>query len=293
MKNMNRSYLFVPPVSSEMIDKALKSEADHVIIDLEDAVALGEKEEAGKRTLQKLLDRTSNKAVCIRINDITTPFWRKDVEIAIEGNADSIIIPKAESGANIQVVCEYMEERLNRRKISYSPEVMPLVETARGVHEAYEIASSHRSVSRLLFGSVDFSLDVGCEPDGNGEELLFARSQIVIASRAAGIEAPVDTVFTDIKNEEGLRNETLRSKRLGFRGKLAIHPKQLPVIHQVFSPTQKEVEEAEAIVHAFEEAELRGLASLSLGGKMIDYPVYKKAKRLLTLSNQKGEYQRW
>lgn len=166
------------------------------------------------------MDRNGDKAICIRINDITTPFWRKDVETAIQGKADSIIVPKAESAAHIQVVCDYMEELLARSNISSSLEVMPLVETARGIHKAYEIASSHRSVSKLLFGSVDFSLDVGCEPDEGGEELLFARSQIVIASRAAGIEAPVDTVFTDFKNEEGLKNETWRSKRLGFRGSL-------------------------------------------------------------------------
>ncbi|EFV75718.1 MULTISPECIES: CoA ester lyase [Cytobacillus] len=280
-----RSYLFVPAISEKMMGKALSSGADSVIFDLEDAVAINEKEIARERAKNYLLNHLVNKDVYIRINDFTTVYWRSDIECAVESGANGIIVPKAESGSNMKVICQSVLELLERsgRKEDRF-EVLPLIETASGVHFAYEIANSHSLVPRLVFGSIDYSLDIDCELTDGGEELYYARSQIVNASRAAGIGSPVDAVYPDLSNEEGLSREALRARNSGFKSKLAIHPKQLNVIHNVFTPDEKVLQEAREIVEAFEEAELKGHASISVRNKLVDYPVYKKAKGLLQYS---------
>jgi citrate lyase subunit beta / citryl-CoA lyase len=289
-----RSYLFVPAASVRIIDKALNSEADSVIVDFEDAVALGEKEEARERAKNHLLSIQTEKPVFIRINDITTPFWKKDLAAAISAGVKGVIVPKAENAGNMQVICEtaiHYLEKMNRSEDSF--EVLALIETARGVHFAYEIASSHYLVKRLVFGSIDYSLDVNCGLTTHGTELLYARSQIVNASKAAGINSPVDAVYPDLQNELGLKNEAERAKDLGYTSKLAIHPKQIPVIHDTYTPSEQEIESALEIVKAFEEAEQRNVASISVGGKLVDYPVYKKARAQLQFLNREGEQKVW
>jgi citrate lyase subunit beta/citryl-CoA lyase len=280
-----RSYLFVPAISEKMMGKAISSEADSVIFDLEDAVAINEKEIARERAKNYLLNYPAEKDVYIRINDFTTVYWRKDIECAVESGAKGIVVPKAESGSNMKVICQTVLELLERAgRKGNTFEVLPLIETASGVHFAFEIANSHYLVPRLVFGSIDYSLDIDCELTDGGEELYYARSQIVNASRAAGIGSPVDAVYPDLSNEEGLNREADRARISGFKSKLAIHPKQLNVIHQVFTPDEKILEEAREIVEAFEEAEQKGSASISVRNKLVDYPVYKKAKGLLQYS---------
>ncbi|MBT2679237.1 CoA ester lyase [Bacillus sp. ISL-35] len=280
-----RSYLFVPATSERMLEKAVSSNADSIIFDLEDAVAINEKEIARERAKNYLLNHPADKDVYIRINDFTTEYWRKDAVSSVVSGAKGIIVPKAESAANMKVICQLILEELERTgKSNLQFEVLPLIETARGVHFAYEIANSHHLIKRLVFGSIDYSLDVDCELTDGGEELYFARSQIVNASRAAGIGSPVDAVYPDLANEEGLNREAVRARISGFKAKLAIHPKQLNVIHNVFTPGEKELEEAREIVTAFETAEQNGSASISVRNKLVDYPVYKKAKSLLQYS---------
>ncbi|MDQ0219508.1 CoA ester lyase [Peribacillus cavernae] len=277
-----RSYLFVPGTSLKMIEKALGSEADSVIIDLEDAVAINEKKAARETAVVALQSNCPKKDVYIRINDITTPLWREDLIAAIDAGAIGIIVPKAESAGNMKFICQTALEHFEKKnKNGNLFEVLPLIETARGIHCAYDIASSHFLIPRLVFGSIDFSLDVDCQLTEQGDELLYARSQIVIASKAAGVGSPVDAVYPGLGNEQGLKSEALRSRQLGFRSKLAIHPKQLDPIHDVHTPSQKEVEEAMNIVKVFELAEHQGCASISIGEKFVDYPVYKKAKTIL------------
>ena len=283
---MKRSYLFVPATSSKMFDKALGSEADCVIFDLEDAVAITEKHNARERAKNYLQNNQPSKEVFIRINDFTTYYWRDDLEAAIEAGASGVIVPKAESAVNMKVICETALISLERQnKDPYSFEILPLIETARGIQYAYEIASANHLVKRLVFGSIDYSLDVDCELTDDGVELLYARSQIVNASKAAGIGSPIDAVYPNLGNEAGLVSESLRARKLGFKAKLAIHPKQLNPIHDIFTPSQKEMEEALVIVTAFEAAEQQGVASIAVGNKLVDYPVYKKAKGLLQFTS--------
>jgi citrate lyase subunit beta / citryl-CoA lyase len=277
-----RSYLFVPAISERIMAKAVASDADSVIFDLEDAVAINEKEAARERAKNFLLNHPLQKDVYIRINDVMTTNWKKDIECAVTSGARGIIVPKADSGSTMKMVCQTVRDFLKKTgRQDERFEVLPLIETASGVHFAYDIANSDHLISRLVFGSIDYSLDIDCELTDGGEELFYARSQIVNASRAAGIGSPVDAVYPDLANGEGLNREAVRARISGFKAKLAIHPKQLPIIHQVLTPAEDALEEAREIVEAFEEAERNGSASISVRNKLVDYPVYKKAKSLL------------
>jgi citrate lyase subunit beta/citryl-CoA lyase len=281
---VNRSYLFVPGKKNNVVEKAVSSDADFVIIDLEDAVAISEKENAREIVKEALLNFKEKKPIYIRINDISTPFWEEDVKYAATYGAHGIVVPKAESREGIQKVCRSLRSYflLNGDKERVADfKVIPLIETAKGVQFVYDIAGADPFIERLAFGYIDYSLDINCELTPGGIELLYTRSQIVVASRAAEIDAPIDAVYPNIKNPEGLEAETRHAKQLGFRAKLIIHPKQIDVVHNVFSPTEQEIEEAKAIVEQFEKAEKEGIASISVNDSLVDYPVYKKAKDVL------------
>jgi citrate lyase subunit beta / citryl-CoA lyase len=283
---VKRSYLFVPASSEKLMEKAVKSHSDCAIFDLEDAVALSEKENARERAKNYLINHPADKDVYIRINDMTTPYWRDDVIAAIDAGASGVVVPKSESGIHLKTICQVIQDRLESRgEADRKFDVMPLIETAKGVHFAYDIANAHHYIPRLVFGYIDYSLDLGCELTEDGEELIYARSQIVNASRAAGIGNPVDAVYPDLNNPDGLNNDAVRARKIGFKAKLAIHPKQLDIIHEVFTPKQEELEKAREIVEAFEAAEKSGTASIAVQNQLVDYPVYKKAKSLLQLAN--------
>lgn len=281
--SLARSYLFVPGTNRDMIKKAISSDADCIIIDLEDAVALAEKDNARETVKESLIRFSKEKEIYIRINDCETSFWVEDLICAVTNGAAGIIVPKSESDHDIKFVCQKIREVSIDLPPSF--QVIPLIETAKGIQFAYSIASADEMVSRMAFGSIDFSLDIGCELSANGMELLFARSQIVIASRAAGIEAPIDTVYANFHHVAGFENEAKIAKQLGFKGKLLIHPKQIQMAHQLFSPTENEIKDAKAIIEAFETAEENGVASITVNNQMVDYPVYKKAKSLLFYTN--------
>lgn len=275
--NTWRSYLFVPAKKPSVMKKAVFSDADSVIFDLEDAVAQSEKDNARSLIKEALSEFKDEKPIYIRINDMSTPYWEEDLKTAVSYGAKGVIVPKSEDQEGTRLVCNKVKGISKKADF----EVIPLLETAKGVQFAYEIASADSLVTNLAFGYIDFSLDVGCEVTSGEEELLYARSRIVIASRAASKEPPIDAVYPDLQNPEGLRNETTLAKRLGFRGKLIIHPKQIETVHQVFAPGEQELQEATEIVEKFEEAERQGVASISVNNKLVDYPVYKKAKEML------------
>lgn len=277
--NTWRSYLFVPAKKLSVMKKAVFSEADSVIFDLEDAVAESEKDNARKLIEEALSEYKDEKPIYIRMNDISTPYWEEDLDAAVRCGANGVLVPKSESDEGIRLVCNKV------REVSEEPdfEVIPLLETAKGIQFAYEVASADSLVTNIAFGYIDFSLDVGVEITSGEEELLYARSKIVIASRAAEKGSPIDAVYPDLQNNVGLQNETTLAKRLGFRGKLAIHPKQIETVHQVFAPEDEKLQEAKEVVEKFEEAERQGLASISVNEKLVDYPVYKKAKEMVDL----------
>lgn len=270
---VEKTYLFVPGNHPDRITKALDSEASAVIIDLEDSIALSEKEST-RRSVAKKLEQINltEKPIYIRVNDLNSEFWVDDVLLAAEFPHLGVMLPKAESKTDIEKVNHYL---------SIEQAIIPLIETATGVMCVYDIAHSATNVMRLAFGAIDYSLDIGVSLTPTGEELHYPRSVLVIASKAAGISSPIDTVYADIKNEEGLINEVKRAKQLGFFAKMCIHPAQLPIVNQLLLPTEKELKWARDVVMAFEDAEEKGIAAINLNGKMVDYPVYKQASQIL------------
>jgi citrate lyase subunit beta/citryl-CoA lyase len=258
-----RSYLFVPGNRPDRFAKALASGAHAVIVDLEDAVPAAEKT-AARSAVAAALDL--RQPVIVRINGVDTDWFRNDVTMCRMPGVAAIMLPKTEGVEHLRRVEELLGGSLP---------ILPLIETAHGFANALEIAKD-RAVRRLVFGAIDFQLDLGIK--GDTEELLFFRSQLVLVSRLAGIAAPVDGINTEIDDPEKLRAATLRARRLGFGGKLCIHPRQIPYVNQCFRPTPEEIAWARRVV---EVAEAASGAAVADGGQMIDRPVILQAERIL------------
>jgi citrate lyase subunit beta/citryl-CoA lyase len=256
---MLRSYLFVPGNRPDRYDKALASRAGAVIVDLEDAVAPADKP-AARAALLAWLDPA--KPVIVRVNGPATEWFERDLDVCAQPGVTAVIVPKAEAG-----------EQIARVAAASARPVLPLVETARGLWSVLDIAKAS-GVSRLLFGSLDYQADL----DTTDDELLLARSQLVLASRVAGIGAPVDGVTQAVDDAELLRRDCERARRLGFGGKICIHPRQVDVVNRCFAPTEDDMAWARRVTNAFGAS--RGNATL-LDGKMIDGPVLSRAQAIL------------
>jgi citrate lyase subunit beta/citryl-CoA lyase len=281
--------LFVPATDSGKIKKALLSSADCVILDLEDAVALSEK--VGARVAARdALKARDDMHVYVRVNSIDTPFLFGDLTTIIPGRPTGIMLPKVESADHIKLA-DWLIGQLEREsglpvgKIG----LIALVETGCGVIHATAIAGAAKRLKCIAFGALDYTLDIGTKLSEGGHELLYARAHIVAASRAGGCEQPIDTVYPNFRDAEGLKRESESVKKLGYRGKMVIHPGQIEIVNQVFSPTPEEISYAQKVVKAFEAAEKQGIAAVSLDGKMIDYPVVKRARQLLEIKKSCGE----
>ena len=257
---MNRSYLFVPGNRPERFAKALAAGADAVIIDLEDAVAPADKP-AARDAVRAWLN--PQHPVLVRINSADTAWFADDIELSGLPGVAGIVLPKAEQGADIALL-----------RGKGAPAVLPLIETALGLHHALTLAQQP-GVERLLFGSIDFSLDLGLHE--GVEELQYFRSHLVLASRLAGILPPVDGVTTALDDGEQILDDARRARRNGFGGKLCIHPKQLAHVHAAFAPTAEEVAWAERVLQLVETT---NGAAVALDGKMIDRPVILKARAI-------------
>ncbi|AVF40938.1 CoA ester lyase [Pandoraea apista] len=264
-----RSWLFVPGNRPERFDKALASGADAVILDLEDAVPPAGKIEA-RDTVRRWLntrDTTGSAPVYVRINAAATPWFDADVA-ALAGlpQVSGFVVPKTEDAATLHRAAQDAGPALR---------LVPLIETAQAFAALSEIATAAR-VERLMFGTIDFQLDIGIE--GDGDELLFFRSQLTLASRIAGIAGPVDGVTTSLDDAALIEASARRARALGFRGKLCIHPRQVGAVHAAFAWRDDEIAWAERVVEA---ARASGGAAVALDGKMIDAPVIAKANEIL------------
>jgi citrate lyase subunit beta/citryl-CoA lyase len=220
----------------------------------------------------------------------------EDLEWIVPHNVHVILIPKVENGEQVKAVDERIQALRKKHQISQPVWLMPIVESARGGIEAYEVASASPNIIALAVGLEDYTADIGTQRTLEGNESFWLRSVIVNAARAAGIQ-PIDTVFSDVADIEGLKASVKEAKSLGFEGKGCIHPRQIAVIHQAFAPEKAEIEKAKKIVLAFERAEKEGLGVVSLGSKMIDPPVVKRALKTVQMaetlnllgSNWRGE----
>jgi citrate lyase subunit beta/citryl-CoA lyase len=280
-----RTMLFAPGNHARRVEKALTLDADCVILDLEDAVAVAEKE-ATREQVVAALATARRPAGYVRVNAYDTPFCYGDLKAVVHPGVDGVVLPKVESPAQLQSV-DWLVAQLERERglPQGGIDILPIIETGRGLAAVESIAAAGTRVRRLSFGAGDFTLDMGMRWTMDECELDYARSRVVTASRAAGLEPPVDTVFIHLAETEALVRSAERAKTLGFQGKLCIHPGQIGCVNAVFSPTEEEVERARRYVAAFDEAESRGLASIQVDGYFIDYPIVELARRTLAASD--------
>lgn len=282
-----RTLLFAPGNVARRVEKALGSAADAVILDLEDAVPINEKE--GVRPVVATALKQSRRVNCyVRVNALDTGLTIDDLTAVISVELDGIMAPKVETPADLEKIDWYMGYLEKKQSIPRgSIDLIPLIENARGVENAPAIAGAVARVKRLCFGAVDYTADLGIDLTADGAEIFYARSRLVNASRAAGLEPPIDTVYPQIRDAGGLLEDTARARRLGFQGKLIIHPDQIEPVNRIFTPSEEEIAFARKVVSAFQEAEARGHAAITLeGGKFVDYPVVQNARRLLQLAEQ-------
>jgi citrate lyase subunit beta/citryl-CoA lyase len=282
-RDRNRfSRLYVPGNNPALMINAGIHHPDGIILDLEDAVAPEKKPEA--RFLVKNALRSINFYGAERMVRINQGEWGlEDLEYVIPHNVNLVLLPKCENAGQVGSVIERIKKIQKKNKLDKPVWIMPIIESAMGVINAYSIASSEPEVVALAIGLEDYTADIGTRRTNEGSESFFARSMVVNAARAAGIQ-PIDSVFSDIADMEALRRNVLNSKALGFDGMGCIHPRQIRVIHEAFAPTPEEIEKAKKIVHAFHEAGLKGLGVVALGNKMIDPPVVKRALNTINLA---------
>ena len=287
-KELNRfSRLYLPGNSPSMMLNAGLHKPDAIILDLEDAVAYDKKMEA------RFLVRNALRGInfygaerMVRINQV--PKGLDDLDYIVPHNVNLILVPKCESATQIHLLNSRMEELKKQHAIDHDIWLMPIIESAVGVLNAWEIASSASNIVALSIGLEDYTADLGTKRTAEATESFFARSMIVNACRAAGIQA-IDSVFSDVSDTEGLMRNVQMSKSLGFDGMGCIHPRQIKIIQEGFAPDKDEIEKAKKIVNAFILATEQGLGVVSLGTKMIDAPVVKRAERTIQLAVSLGK----
>lgn len=281
-----RSRLYLPGNNPKLMINAGLYDADGIILDLEDSVTPSKKDEARILVRNALCELNFYKSErMVRINPY--PVGMKDLEAVIPHKVNCILIPKCESREDVIRADIKISELMSDAGLDHTVWLMPIIESAKGVLSAQEIATASKNIVALTIGLEDLTADLGTERTVTGEETLFSRSMIVLAARSAGIQA-IDSVFSDVSNMEALKNTALKSRGLGFDGMGCIHPRQIPVIHQAYAPSEKEIQHAKAIVKAYEDAEKNGLGVISLGSKMIDAPVLKRALKTIETALENG-----
>ena len=283
---LRRSRLYLPGNEPKFYPNAGLHKPDAIILDLEDSVAPTEKDSA------QLLVRNALRSIdfygaerMVRINQL--PIGLNDLDFIVPHNVHVILIPKVENADQINQVEAKVDELKTSHKIKNNIYFMPIIESALGVEKAFEIAMASKFNCALAVGLEDYTADIGTQRSNEGTESFVARSKVVNAAKAAGIQA-IDTVFSDVNDMEALRESVIEAKQLGFEGKGCIHPRQVKVINETFLPTEAEIKKAAKIVEAFEEAKNKGLGVVSLGSKMIDAPVVKRAERIVKLAKSNG-----
>jgi citrate lyase subunit beta / citryl-CoA lyase len=286
---LRRSLLYVPGNMPSMLQNIPLFQCDAVIIDLEDAVPLNEKDAARilvKRFLETYTDR--NKEVLVRINPLDTKWAYHDLKAVLPALPDGIRLPKADTPEIVERLDTMLTEFEEEMELEIGRfRILPSLESAQGVINATEIARTSDRLIGLAFGAEDYTASMEIERTKSGEELFNARTQVLWAAKAAGIQA-IDTIFADVNDMEALRRETELIKRLGYTGKCMVNPRQIDVIHDVFAPKQEEVDYALQVIDAIKRARQMGTGVISLGGKMIDAPVVKRAARVLRTAYAHG-----
>lgn len=286
---MRRSMLFLPGNAPKMIINGNYLGSDAVIFDLEDAVSPAEKD-AARYLVRNVLANIEFDRVetIVRINSIDTPFWQKDLEAIIPQKPDIIMLPKTGCAHDVEVVDDYLatlEEKLGMAVGTVR--LMPLIETALGIENAYFIASARPRVTALFLGAEDLTADLRCKRTKEGREIDYARSRMVNAARAAGVDV-YDTPFTDVNDDEGILADATYAKSLGFTGKASISPRHITAINTVFSPSKADIAYAYEVMDAIAEAKAQGKGAIALRGKMIDAPIVARAEQTIAAAKALG-----
>lgn len=279
-KRIRRSMLFVPGNNPSMIQTCPIYGADSIILDLEDSVAVSQKDAARRLVVHAIQELDFGGAeIAVRINSPVTEEGQKDIEALVEAVPSVLVVPKVESAKEILD----LDQKLGTLPVG----LIPILETPKGVLHGEEIAGSCPRVWALSFGAEDYATAMGIERTRAGRELFTARSLVAMQAKASGIAA-LDTVFADVNDEEGLRNDTREAISLGFEGKYAISPRQVGVINSLFTPQPAEIEKAERVLETYRRGVERGIGAIALDGKMIDTPVVQRAERVLALARAAG-----
>jgi len=281
-----RSLLFVPGNREDMLAKAATLQADALVPDMEDSVPEKEKEHA-RQVVRQAVKSLAQKGQTVipRINALDTGLAKDDLSAVVSPEVYGVTVGKVGSAWDVQEVSRILDglERQAGMTIGHT-RLIPWLESARGIVNAYQIAVASPRVVAVAFGAEDFTNDMGVQRSEDGREVAYPRAAVAVAARAAGVLA-FDTPYVNFRDKEGLEREIRSVVPLGFRGKFAIHPGQLDTINNLFSPSPQEIEYARRVIAAFEEAESRGSGATSLDGKMIDVPVVKRARNLLALAD--------
>lgn len=289
MKRLRRTMLFVPGNNPGMIKDAGIYAQDAIMFDLEDSVSLAEKDAARFLVYQALMTMDyGDKELVVRINDPSAKGGREDLEAIVRTRRAVIRLPKTETAEDV-LLCEKEIARIEGEcgMEEGSTPMMAAIESAAGVLNAREIAFSSKRLIGIALGAEDYVTDLKTNRSSGGIELLFGRSMILLAARAAGIDA-IDTVYSDVNNEEGFRAEVELIHQLGFDGKSIINPRQIKTVHEIYTPSEKEIAKAQAVMEAIEEARRKGSGVISLNGKMVDRPIVLRAQRVLALARAAG-----
>ena len=281
--HLRRSFLFVPGSEEKKLAKAPSLGADAVILDLEDAVTAARKAEA-RALIQTFLQAQKSQAIewLVRLNGLHTPHFKADLDASVRAGPDALVIPKVDSPEVLQLAEAHLAEAERASGLPVgSLKFFALVESARGILNAHAIAMATPRLLGLMLGHVDLSANLGLRAGRSGEGIIHhARCQLVLAARAGGVDA-VDTVYLNIQDHEGLRAEAAQAAALAFSGKLAIHPAQIPIIHDAFTPSAERVQRAEQILETWRQAEAEGRGVCTLDGDLIEKPVVEAERRLL------------
>lgn len=280
--------MFVPGNNPGMMADAHIYGPDSIMLDLEDSVSMAEKDTARLLVYNalKTVDYGDTEMV-VRINPLSTPYGKKDIEAVVKAGVHVVRMPKTETADEVREVEAEIEKVEREIGALGRTRIMAAIESALGVVNAYDIATSSPRMMGIALGAEDYCANLKTQRSKGGDELRLARETIVVAARAAGIDA-LDTVFSNLNDMETFRKEVEYIKTLGFDGKSIINPRQIEVVNEVFTPSEKDIEKAKAIVAAIKEAEKKGSGVIALNGKMIDRPVVIRAERTITLAKAAG-----
>ena len=288
---LRRSMLFLNAQRPSLMKDAYVYGVDSVMLDLEDAVAENQKDSARFSLFHNLtsVDYHGVERV-VRINGLATPHWREDVRVCVAGGADAIRIAKCESANDVKIVADAIDEdEAEFGRAKGNTLLMAAIESPRGVLNALEICEASDKLFGVALSGGDFRVSMQTKPSASGIELAAARGNILIAARAAEVQC-FDTVFTDLADCEGFRREVILNKEMGFDGKSLISPRQIKVVHDIFTPSEKEVIEAEEVIRSVRENAAKGTGVFILNGKMLDIAFVAGAERTLALAKASGVY---